>query len=551
MEGAYRAMWRRWCTTQAEGAEPTGELVRLDAPEHLVAAEMVAARLFAEKKFTDAESVLRQITARAPQQAKPWFLLGRVRHALGDNDAAIDFLRKAVTLDPHMVPAHNDLGILLQGRGEFDEAEACYRHAIEIAPHFAEAMSNLGAVHAERGRLEQATTWYGRALAERDDLPDANNNLGAALIKFDRASEAEVLHRRAVELRPDFADAHYNLGVALQDQCRFDEALASYDTALQLKPDNVDAHWNRGFVLLLKGDFAQGWREHEWRHRRKVQPPRSFPQPLWHGEDIGKRIILLHDEQGLGDTLHFMRYAPLVAARGARVLVQVQRPLLRLAAASLAGIEVFVEGDLMPPFELHSPLLSLPFACATTLDTIPAQIPYLKVDPATAARWRNRIGTTGGLKVGLAWAGNPQHKNDRNRSIALERLAPLFEVAGVRWFSLQVGERAADLVHAPAGRIADLAERLTDFAETAAAVAGLDLVIAVDTAVAHLAGALGKPVWVLLPFVPDWRWLIDRADSPWYPTARLFRQPGRDDWESVAQAVRAALDELVDRASQS
>ncbi|HEY1542668.1 MAG TPA: tetratricopeptide repeat protein, partial [Xanthobacteraceae bacterium] len=360
MEGAYRAMWRRWCTTQAEGAEPTGELVRLDAPEHLVAAEMVAARLFAEKKFTDAESVLRQITARAPQQAKPWFLLGRVRHALGDNDAAIDFLRKAVTLDPHMVPAHNDLGILLQGRGEFDEAEACYRHAIEIAPHFAEAMSNLGAVLAERGRLEQATTWYGRALAERDDLPDANNNLGAALIKFDRASEAEVLHRRAVELRPDFADAHYNLGVALQDQCRFDEALASYDTALQLKPDNVDAHWNRGFVLLLKGDFAQGWREHEWRHRRKVHPPRSFPQPLWHGEDIGKRIILLHDEQGLGDTLHFMRYAPLVAARGARVLVQVQRPLLRLAAASLAGIEVFVEGDLMPPFELHSPLLSLP-----------------------------------------------------------------------------------------------------------------------------------------------------------------------------------------------
>ncbi len=556
MESAYRDMWRRWCAAQgAAGAPPAGATPPPDTPETIAAAETEATRLFTAKKFPEAEAALRDLTARAPQRAKPWFLFGRIRHALGDNDAAIDFLRKAIALDPRMMPAHNDLGILLQGRGELDQAEACYRGAIELAPHFAEAMSNLGAVLAERGRLEQATAWYGRAIAEDGDYADAHNNLGAVLVRLDRAGDAETLHRRAIALKPGFADAHYNLGVALHDQGRFDEALASYAEAVRLNPESHDAHWNRAVLLLLTGDYGQGWREHEWRWRRKQQPPRSFPQPLWHGEDIGKRTILLHDEQGLGDTLQFMRYVPLVAARGARVLLQVQRPLLRLVAASLDGIEVFADGDLTPPFTLHSPLLSLPLACATTTETIPAQVPYLRVDPAAAARWRNRIGTATGLKggvnVGLAWAGNPQHKNDRNRSIALERLAPLFDAPGVRWFSLQVGERAADLGRAPAGKVANLAERLTDFAEAAAAVAGLDLVIAVDTATAHLAGALGKPVWVLLPFVPDWRWLINRDDSPWYPTARLFRQPARGDWESVAQMVRAALDELVGKATKS
>jgi predicted O-linked N-acetylglucosamine transferase (SPINDLY family)/ADP-heptose:LPS heptosyltransferase len=554
METAYRDMWRRWCTAQgATGPSPAADTPPPATPEAIAAAEAEATRLFTAKKFPEAEAALRDLTARVPERAVPWFMLGRVRHALGDSDAAIDFLRKAATLDPRMVPAHNDLGILLQERGEFDQAEVCYRNAIELAPHFAEAMSNLGALLAERGQLEQATEWCGRAIAENGEYADAYNNLGSALVKLDRAGEAEALHRRAIALKPGVADAHYNLGVALHDLGRFDEALASYNEAIRLNPESHDARWNRAVVLLLRGDYPEGWREHEARWQRKHQPPRSFPQPLWRGEDIGTRTILLHDEQGMGDTLQFMRYAPLLAARGARVLLQVQRPLLRLATASLDGIEVFAEGDLIPPFALHSPLLSLPLACGTTLDTIPARIPYLKVDPAAAGRWRNRIGAglKVGLNVGLAWAGNPQHKNDRNRSIALEHLAPLFDAPGVRWFSLQVGERAADLARTPAGKIANLAERLTNFAETAAAIAGLDLVIAVDTAAAHLAGALGKPVWVLLPFVPDWRWLINRDDSPWYPTARLFRQPARADWGSVAQMVRAALDELASKAGKS
>jgi hypothetical protein len=403
-------------------------------------------------------------------------------------------------------------------------------------------MSNLGAVLAERGRLDEASGWYSRAITERRDFADAHNNLGATLVKLDRATEAEALHRRAISLKPDFADAHYNLGVALHDQGRFDEALASYDEAARLNPELVDARWNRAFLLLTMGRYAEGWREHEWRWRRKQQPPRSFPQPLWRGEPASGRTILLHNEQGTGDTLQFMRYAPLVAAGGARVLLQVQRPLQRLVRGSVdRAIEVLGEGDVLPPFDLHSPLLSLPLACATSLDAIPATVPYVAVDPAIAARWRERIGPDGGPRVGLVWAGNPQHKNDRNRSIALERLLPLIGAVEARWFSLQVGERAGDLARLAPDRVTSLADQLTDFAETAGAIDNLDLVITVDTAVAHLAGALGKPVWILLPAVPDWRWLLERGDSPWYPTARLFRQPARGDWDSVVAALHEAF----------
>jgi hypothetical protein len=249
------------------------------------------------------------------------------------------------------------------------------------------------------------------------------------------------------------------------------------------------------------------------------------------------------------DTLQFMRYAPLVAARGARVLLQVQRPVFRLAVATLGGVaQVIRDGEVPPPFDLHCPLLSLPLAFATTLDTVPAAVPYLEVDPGAAARWRERLGSATGLKVGLIWAGSPQHKNDRNRSIAFQRLGPLFAVPGLRWFSLQVGERRADLARAAPGTITDISDGLTDFADTAAAIAGLDLVISVDTAAAHLAGALAKPVWVMLPLVPDWRWLIGREDNPWYPTLQLFRQPRRGDWDAVVGRIGKAL---AERAAQA
>jgi predicted O-linked N-acetylglucosamine transferase (SPINDLY family)/ADP-heptose:LPS heptosyltransferase len=547
IEAAFRTMWGEWCGAQR--AMPDAALAatpRADDAAALAAAEAAAKRLFDNGRHAEAEESLRALVARAPERAQPWFLLGRVRHARGDLDAAIDFLRKAIALDPKLTAAHSDLGIFLQGQGRLDEAEACYRRALTLDPLFVNAMSNLGAVLAERGRLEEASTWYSRAIAERSDFADAHNNLGAALAKLDRAAEAETLHRRAIALKPDFADAHYNLGVVLHDQGRFDDAFASYREAVRLKPDMVDARWNRAFLLLLMGDFAEGWREHEWRWKRKHQPPRSFPQPQWRGEAPAGRTILLHAEQGIGDTLQFVRYAPLVAAQGARVVLMVQPPLKRLIAASFGDkVTVIADGEMIPPFDLHSPFLSLPLACGTTIERIPADVPYLAVDAAAAARWRERIGTEGGRRIGLVWAGNPQHKNDRNRSVALEQLAPLFDAPATRWFSLQVGERSGDLGRLAPGTVVDLADGLTDFAETAAAIAGLDLVITADTAAVHLAGALGKPVWVMVPFVPDWRWLLGRDDSPWYPTARLFRQPARRDWDSVARTMRRALDEVA------
>ena len=551
VEGAYRAAWRDWCAVPSQPATPQSHPLQaagLMAPE---AAEAMAQRLLDKKSLDEAEGVLRSLIERAPQRAIAWFLLGRVRHARGDDDAAMDFLRKAIGFDPRLAPPHNDLGILLQGQGRLDEAEACYRRAIELNDRFAEAMSNLGAVLAARGRLDDATAWYGHALAADAQLAPAQNNLGAALARLERFHEAEAAHRRAVMLKPDFPDAHYNLGVALQDQGRFEEALASYDRAVAIKPDLVDARWNRAYVMLTLGRYAEGWREHEWRWRRKEQPPRSYPQPLWRGEPLAGRTILLHAEQGMGDSLQFMRYVPLVAARDGRVVLQVPGPLLRVAQASLGHCaQVQSDNDVLPAFDLHCPLLSLPLAFDTTVETIPADVPYIKVEEASAARWRERLASGKDVKVGLAWAGSAQHKNDRNRSIVLERLAPLFGARGVRWFSLQVGERKAELARLPAGTLTDLSDHLTDFAETAAAIANLDLVITVDTAPAHVAGALGKPVWVLVPFVPDWRWLIARDDSPYYPSARLFRQPARGDWDSVALRVRRALDQRTGAAAK-
>ncbi|HEY1980883.1 MAG TPA: tetratricopeptide repeat protein [Xanthobacteraceae bacterium] len=541
MQDAYRRMWRAWCVA-ADAATDAGPADHAMAPE---AAEALARRLLDDNATDQAEKILRDLIERAPDRGMSWYLLGRVRHACGDNDAAIDFLNKAIAHDSRLWLAHNDLGILLQQRGLLEEAEACYRRAIDQNDQFAEAMSNLGALLATRGRLEDATGWYDRAIATDAQFAPAHNNLGAALNKLNRSEEAAHYHRQAIALKPDFAEAHYNLGVALQDQACLAEALASYEKAIALRSDYVDAHWNRAFTLLASGRYAEGWREHEWRWRRQEQQPRDFAQPLWRGETLAGRTILLHAEQGIGDSLQFMRYVPRVADLGGRVILQVQPAILRLAKATFADrVEVISDAAAPPVFDVHSPLLSLPLALGTTLETIPPAVPY-SFDATAVARWRDFLDADGTVKIGLVWAGSPQHKNDHNRSIPLECFLPLFGTAGVRWFSLQCGERAKDLASLPSGTVADLSASLTDFAETAAAIAELDLVITVDTAVAHLAGALGRPVWILLPFVSDWRWLRDRNDNPWYPSARLFRQSLARDWSAVIDEVADALRDLL------
>ncbi|MCH8036190.1 MAG: hypothetical protein IIC53_03595, partial [Proteobacteria bacterium] len=324
------------------------------------------------------------------------------------------------------------------------------------------------------------------------------------------------------------------------------EAVASFHKALDIEPDYADAHHNFSLTLLLQGDFPNGFEQYEWRRRTKMCPRRVFAQPEWDGGPFPGRTLLLHAEQGLGDTLHFIRYAPLVRDLGGRVVIECQKPLADLLG-SVAGIDAIVpEGNPLPPFDLHTPLLSLPHLLGTTEATVPTAVPYLSPEPGAVEVWRHRVGRGEELKVGLVWAGSPGHKNDRNRSISLERLRPLLDVPGIRFFALQVGERASDIEAVGLqGLIDDISPDLNDFADTAAALSVLDLLISVDTAPAHLAGALGRPVWLLLPFVPDWRWMMDREDSPWYPTMRLFRQPMRSDWLSVIHRIGNELAALV------
>jgi hypothetical protein len=360
-----------------------------------------------------------------------------------------------------------------------------------------------------------------------------------------RLEEALESYARARAIKPDYAEALYNQGNALVMLGRHREALASYERALAIKPDHAEAQWNQGLARLRLGDFRAGWKQYEWRWQRPdgVKSQRSFAQPVWTGQQsLQGKTILLHAEQGLGDTIQFVRYATLVARRGAKVMLEVQRTLKGLLARVEGVAGIVGRGEELPAFDLHCPLLSLPLAFGTELSSIPASVPYLAATDDRIETWSARLPPRKGLRVGIAWSGNAKHKDDRNRSIALARLAHLFAAPGVQFVSLQKDARdgEAEVLRDIPGFL-DLGPELKDFADTAALISLIDLVISVDTSTAHLAGAMGKPVWVLLPFSPDWRWLLEREDSPWYPTARLFRQPMIGDWESVIGRMRREL----------
>jgi len=531
------------------------------------------------------EAIGRAIAAQ-PRVADYHSNLGNVLRALGRLDPAVASYRAALALKPDYPVAQYNLGNALRDLGRAKEAEAGYRQAVRLKPDFAEAHHNLGTLLREDGRLaeaerhyraalrgqpgnpawhcalgdtlraqdrpEAAVACYRTALGLKPDYPEALNNLGNALRALDRPAEAEAAYRQALGLKPGFVDAQANLAILLMLDNRLDEAVEACRATLRLDPDHAVAHANLGVLLLRAGRLAEGWPEYEWRWR--VGPEiglqdRGFSQPRWTGEALGGRVLLIHAEQGYGDTIQFCRYLSLAAAYG-RVVLEVPRPLLRLLS-DLPGIErIVATGDPLPEFDLHCPLLSLPGVFGTTLDTIPATVPYLAADPSGAMVWRDRLAALPGLRVGLVWAGNPARHVamaqavDRRRSIGLAQLAPFAAIHGVTFVSLQKGE-AAGAVPLSGMVVHDWTDELTDFADTAALVQALDLVISVDTAVAHLAGALGKPVWLLNRFDTCWRWLADRDDSPWYPTLRQFRQPRPGDWDSVLDEVRAALATLA------
>jgi tetratricopeptide (TPR) repeat protein len=474
--------------------------------------------------------------------------LGNLQRELGQLDEAAANCRQALRLKPDLADAHNNLGAVYSGQRHWEDAAASFRQAIALRPHHAEAYSNLGSALRELGQIEEAAASLRQALRLRPDFAEAHGGLAMALSQQGDLDGALASCQEALRLRPELASAHLSMGFILSELGRRPEALACCQRALELQPDMPDAHKNRSLVWLLEGKLTEGWAEYEWRWKCPELPERPFVQPLWDGSPLAGKTILLHAEQGLGDTLHFIRYAPMVEERGGRVIVVCQRPLVSLLSGSPGVERVVAQGDPLPAFDTHAPLLGLPRIFGTTLENIPAHVPYLSAEPRLVERWREELGASPELKVGIAWQGSRTHRRDRGRSIPLSQFAPLAALDGVRLYSLQKNYGQEQIAQVDFGhKIVDLSPRLETFVDTAAVVENLDLVICCDTSVAHLAGALGKPVWVAVATVPDWRWLLDRDDSPWYPTMRLFRQPHRGDWRPVFRNIVAALAERTGR----
>ncbi|WP_323120565.1 tetratricopeptide repeat protein [Burkholderia alba] len=466
---------------------------------------------------------------------------------LGRPQEALQRCARVLALEPGHAKAHATRGNALLHLKQFDDALQAYARALELEPGSPDALCNQGTALRELGRHDEALQCYDAALARAAQLPQAWCNRGNVLQEQQRFDAALESFDRALALDPSYVTAWFNRGSALFEMHRFDDALAAHDRALALDPHHVDAHFAQGFILLRQGDFERGWSKYEWRLRNpgNEHAERVFAQPRWSGDTpLDGRTILIYAEQGFGDTLQFCRYATLLRDAGARVVLEVQ-PALRALMGSLSGpAEVIAAGDAPPPFDCHCPLPSLPFSFGTGLPTIPARTPYLHADPALARQWADRLGERRRPRVGLAWSGNPGHRNDRHRSMDFSMFAPLLDL-DVEWISVQKDARAQDaalLARTPVRRFdADL----RDFSDTAALIRSLDLVVTVDTSVAHLTGALGRPVWILLPHLSEWRWLTGRDDSPWYPDARLFRQTRTGDWPHVVEAVRGALAERM------
>ena len=530
---------------------------------------------------------------RRPDYAEAHHSRGVALRELGEPDAALAALDQAIVLRPDHAETHYDRGRVLRELQRPQEALASYDRALALKPAYPEALSNRGNALTDLKRYEEALASYGQALALKPDYAEAlsnqmltlkalrrpeealascdralalqpdyaegHNNRGGALYEFQRLEEALESYDCALALKPDYMEAHLNRAVLLQQLRRLPEAMKSYDRALALRPDDAEANFNQAMCRLTLGDYARGWPQYEarWRAKQFEAGVRVFDAPLWlGGEDIAGRTILLHAEQGLGDALQFCRYAALVAERGARVVLEVYPALQRLMQRLPGVDQVIARGAPLPAYDLHAPLMSLPLALGRPPEA--DSEPYLSADPADVAKWAQRLAGEGGLKVGLCWAGGVRPDQpianaiDKRRSLTLKTCAPLADIEGVRLFSLQKGPPAAELAQIagewPGPPIVDWAEALEDFADTAALVANLDLVIACDTSTAHLAGGLGRPLWLLNRFDACWRWLDGREDSPWYPSARLFTQESSGDWNGVTARVRSELETLANKA---
>jgi tetratricopeptide (TPR) repeat protein len=466
----------------------------------------------------------------------------------GDVERGMHLAGRALAADPALAEPHFTLGRLYEMQQRLVDAEASYGKALALDPSNARAHNNLGVVLQMQGKVPDALAAYRKAVELAPELPEANQNFASIIRDSEAMQRAVAGFRRRIVENPSDADSYNSLANGLRELGRHDEALEAYAKAIALQPDFAEARFNRAMVLLQVGDYERGWPEYEWRLKTATHsiPATRFSVPMWHGRETA-RTVLLHAEQGLGDTLQFARFAPLAAARCGAVVLECQPELRPLLLTMKGAPRVVARGDPLPVFEMHAPLMSLPALLGTTLATLPWDGPYLQAPHERVTAWRKAFSKRRAhFNVGLVWAGRPQHWDDFNRSIPLAKFAPLGRVPGAAFFSLQLGDPAAEAKAPPDGMaFFDLTEAIRDFADTAALISFLDLVITVDTSVAHLAGAMGVPTWVLLARAPDWRWHIGREDSPWYPSVRLFRQARDGDWSGAIDAAAADLERLA------
>lgn len=495
-------------------------------------------------KPDEALNSFKQAARLKPRSAEILCNLGAAFQELENMEEAVVNYKKAISLNPDNAKAHNNLGTALKKQCKLEEAEKSYNQAIELCHDYAEAHNNRGNTLQSLKRLDESITSYRRAITIKLHYAEAHYNCGSALNEQKRFDEALIYMKRAIEIKPDYAEAYNILGATLAELGNLVEATANYSHAIELKPDYADAHLSKSFISLLKGDYKTGWQGYEWRLRKKGYTNRTFQQSKWDGSSLKGKTILVHSEQGMGDSIQFVRYLPMVQAQGGRVIFECVPELFHLLK-HCTGMDKIIarsaSGKISEQFDVHAHLLSLPRLFNTTLDSIPSDVTYITADSKLTERWRLRLNDDHKYKAGIVWAGNPNHAKDKSRSCSLSDFATLAGIPEVSFYSLQKGPTSIEADTWPERNMINLDNELKDFADTAAVIANLDIVISVDTSVVHLAGALGKTVWTLLPFVPDWRWQLERDDSPWYPSMRLFRQTKMYDWNGVFEQVKESL----------
>ena len=485
--------------------------------------------LHKKSKLIEAKELYEKFLEKNHSHSDALHLLALIYYSLSLHVKAIELVQKAISIKPHEI-YYNSLGNILKAQNNFDEALKMYEIALSKNPEYAEACYNLANLLQEKNKLDEAMEMYAKSLLLNPHNATAFYNLGIILHAKNRHNEAIAMYKKALAINPNYIDVYINFGITLNAQNRVDEALLMYEKALSLDSNNQKAQWNKSFTLLLKGDLVEGFKLYEWRY--SIAQKRNFSQALWlNNISLDGKTILIHTDQGYGDSIQFCRYIELFSEFNCNVIFEIEKPLLSLLS-QLQGVTQFVEkGDKLPEFDFHCPLMTLPLAFKTVITSIPAKKNYLSADPKKVKEWSDRLGLTCKPKIGIVWSGNPNHNNDHNRTIELAQMLQYLP-KGFEYISLQKEIRENDKDALQNSKIKYFGDELHDFSDTAALCENMDLVISVDTSVAHLCGALGKETYILLPFSPDWRWLLDRDDTPWYPTVRLLRQKELGKWDS-------------------